>query len=117
MRRIIICGDRNYDNWQNMIAVFDEHLDPKNDIIIEGGAWGADLMAEAIGLNRGFDVEMFEADWNTYGRAAGPIRNTEMIGSNIDTVFAFHKDITKSKGTKDTVKRAERSQITVHLVK
>lgn len=49
------------------------------DLIIHGGAAGADTLAEHYANKHGIKQMMFKADWNKHGKAAGPIRNTEMI--------------------------------------
>jgi hypothetical protein len=53
--------------------------------VIHGGARGADSIAanEAVDwflrTNRGGIVDPFLADWNRFGRGAGPIRNAQML--------------------------------------
>lgn len=46
--------------------------------VITGGARGADTGAFDWAWSRRIPVQSFPADWKAYGRAAGPIRNTEM---------------------------------------
>ena len=54
------------------------------------------------------------ADWGRHGRAAGPIRNQEMLDvGGHDLVVAVNRDWAKSKGTNDMVKRCERAGIPV----
>jgi len=51
-----------------------------------------------------------------YGKAAGPIRNRQMINRlnpNTDEVLAYHEDLDKSKGTKHAVEVARQSKIKV----
>ena len=57
-----------------------------------------------LALN-GFEVEIFLPEWKKYGRAAGPVRNKEMVNS-ADLVIAFWDG--KSKGTKSLIKYAEK---------
>jgi hypothetical protein len=48
------------------------------------------------------------ADWNKYGKRAGPIRNRSMFDSEQpELVIALHNDLAKSKGTADMVQYAE----------
>jgi hypothetical protein len=62
-------------------------------------------------------VYSFPADWETYGKAAGPIRNTQMLTEgNPDMVAAFHNDISKSKGTKNMIVQAKKAGIKVILL-
>jgi len=79
--------------------------------IIQGGATGADNLALSWHLKKPrFDKEniikniTYEPDWDTYKRAAGPIRNKEMLEANPDAlVLAFPG----GKGTEDCVKQAK----------
>ena len=53
------------------------------------------------------NIIKFPADWNKYGKAAGVLRNQQMLDEgHPDLVVYFHKDIENSKGTKDMIIRA-----------
>jgi len=98
---LIACGDRNWTNAALIITVFGDL--PKDTRIIEGEARGADSLARDIAISLGFTVLPFPADWNKYGKRAGPIRNHAMLDALIDDgdpqkfVYAFHNDINASK--------------------
>jgi hypothetical protein len=63
---------------------------------------GADTLAGIIAEQIGLQVEVYPADWNRHGQAAGPIRNQQMLDQGRpDIVLAFHANISQSKGTKD----------------
>ena len=65
-------------------------------------------MAKYLGSKHGFEVEDYPANWNLHGRAAGPIRNKQMLDEGKpDIVYAFHPNISESKGTKDMVRQAK----------
>lgn len=51
----------------------------KSLVVIHGGANGADALAEIAARKLGVRTIVFEAEWQKYGRAAGPIRNNRMI--------------------------------------
>lgn len=114
MNKVLICGDRN---WKNYWCIYDviSKLD-KNSIIIHGNARGADIMAGTIASKLGFKVTAFAAEWKKYGKAAGPIRNKQMLDENPDLVIAFHDDIENSKGTKNCKEEAEKRGIEVILI-
>lgn len=62
------------------------------------------------------DVSAFPADWDRYKRAAGPIRNRQMLDEDPDLVVAFSDDLEHSRGTRDCVTEARRRGIPVwHL--
>lgn len=77
---LIIAGCRDFTDrdfiYEGIDSFINEHGEP--DLIIEGGAKGVDRMAYYYAKDNGIPVKVFPADWNKYGRAAGPIRNEEM---------------------------------------
>lgn len=77
------------------------------DHIIEGEAAGADMMAKHWAAERGIPFTGYPANWFLYHRAAGPIRNKQMLTEGKpDMVVAFHGDIWSSKGTQNMVMQA-----------
>lgn len=113
--KILVCGDRNYSAIWTIYDVLSK-LD-RNSIIIHGNARGADIMGATIAKSLGFkNVIPFEAEWDKYGKAAGPIRNRQMLDENPDLVIAFHDNIKNSKGTKDCLKEAEKRGIKTILI-
>ena len=112
MSRVLICGDRNWKDYES-IDNFVKKL-PKGTVIIQGMCRGADLMARRAGIKYGFTVEDYSADWSKYGDAAGPIRNKQMLDEGKpDRVYAFHSNISESKGTKNMINQAKKRSIEV----
>ena len=104
-KRILICGDRNYKDWLKV----QDYLNTisRTTIIIHGGARGADSLAGNLATSLKMKIIKFPANWNKYGKAAGVLRNQQMLDEgHPDLVVYFHKDIENSKGTKDMVTRA-----------
>jgi len=86
------------------------------DVIIEGEAKGADLMAREIAEEFDIAVEPYPAQWEIYGKAAGPYRNTTMlVKGKPDLVLAFHNWISQSRGTKNMVEQAKKKGVEVRL--
>ena len=111
-KRILICGDRNYQDWIKV----QEYLDTisRTTIIIHGGARGADSLAGNLATSLKMKVIKFPADWDKYGKAAGVLRNQQMLDEGYpDLVVYFHKDIENSKGTRDMLKRTTDSGIRI----
>jgi hypothetical protein len=113
---ILVCGDRNWSNQRRLNEVLD-NIHSKNPIhrLIEGEAKGADSMGRIWGMANSVPVEPHPANWKLYGRAAGPIRNAQMLKSKPDLVVAFHNDFENSKGTRNMVKIAKKADIKVML--
>lgn len=116
--KILCCGDRNWANSQRIKSVLQSL--PKDTIIIEGEAKGADTISRQVAESLGMIVLKFPADWTKYGHhkgsPAGPIRNRQMLDQKPDKVYAFHNDIKNSKGTKDCVTEAILRNIPVKII-
>lgn len=117
--KILVTGDRN--GFEPL--VIEDHLtriamNGERNLLIEGGARGVDTQARDIASRIGtFDIATCHAQWDKYGRAAGPIRNQFMLDTyHPDKVLAFHKDLAHSKGTKDMVNRAKIAGIPVEVI-
>jgi hypothetical protein len=112
--KVLVCGDRYWNNrilfWVRLTQL------PEGTVIIHGNAAGADTLAADVAKRHGFEVIAFPADWKRYGRAAGPIRNRQMLDEKPDLVIAFHNNLSKSKGTKDCVEEAERRGIDIEII-
>ena len=108
--RVLICGDRNWTD-RKAIRDFVSGL-PFGSVVIEGEAKGADSIARDVAGEQGFMVMPFPANWKLYGRAAGPIRNKQMLTEGKpDLVVAFHNDIDSSRGTANMVDQARKAGI------
>jgi hypothetical protein len=112
--RVLCCGDRN---WTDRATIERElRTFPGDTVVIEGEARGADALAREVALALGFTVLAYPAHWQEYGRAAGAIRNREMLQQNPELVLAFHNDIEHSKGTKDMVAIAQRASVPTRVI-
>ena len=99
-KRVVIAGCRNYNNYSEAKAFIDLCLSDirreNNIVIISGGARGADALGERYAKENGFKVEKYPADWDTYGKSAGPRRNMQMA-EKCDCAICFWDG--KSRGT------------------
>jgi len=114
--KVLICGDRNWTNRETIRSWIATLQDWGYDTVIEGEARGADTIAAEEAVRAGMTVLRYPANWAGYGRGAGPIRNRQMLDQKPDLVVAFHPDLSKSKGTADTVCEAKRRSIEVVVV-
>jgi predicted ATP-grasp superfamily ATP-dependent carboligase len=116
--RLLVCGDREWDAPEYLNAILDAyHAVFTVGVVIEGEARGVDVMARAWAESRGIPVERYPADWTRHGRAAGPIRNRQMMREGQpDVVMAFHRNLAASKGTRDMVRVADREGVPVWVV-
>lgn len=109
--RVLVCGGRNFNDaltlgsWLGGI-----HKDHGIDLLIEGGAAGADYMARKFAEWVGIPVRTYPADWDRHGRAAGPIRNKQMLDEGKpDLVVAFPG----GNGTQNMVEQATAAGVRV----
>ena len=111
--RVLVCGGRDFNDaltlgsWLGGI-----HKDHGITTIIHGGARGADTMAGEFAKWKGIPVEVFPADWNGDGKAAGPIRNSRMLKEGLpDLVVAFDG----GRGTADMIAKARKAGVRVQI--
>jgi UDP-N-acetylmuramoylalanine-D-glutamate ligase len=114
--RVLICGGREFDDWHQFITAMDGISSDRGFsmnqpiYIIEGGAKGADFCARLYAKYCGWDHEPYPAEWNKYGKAAGGIRNQQMLDEGRpDLVVAFPG----GSGTADMVRRAKAAGVEV----
>ena len=106
--RVVIAGCRDYNNYAEAKAFLDLclcNLRKENDLVIlSGAAAGADLLGERYAAENGYAVERYPADWNRYGKSAGPRRNKQMAQAS-DYVICFWDGA--SRGTKSMIDYAQ----------
>lgn len=110
--RVLVCGSRYFDNYELLKETLDE-LDITT--IIEGEAKGADRLGRRYGEERGIEVLRFPALWDKHGKAAGPIRNKQMLDEGCpELVVAFRGP--NSRGTQNMINQAEKAGIPVTVI-
>lgn len=118
--RIIICGGRHFNDYNALESLVDSVFVEKgltnNEVeIVSGHCEGADMLGEMYAKNHGIVCKVFPAEWTKCGRAAGPIRNSQMIEyaseSSIPIVVAFVSP--RTKGTLDTINKATKKGFSI----
>lgn len=103
-RYVAIVGSRA---WPYPQAVIDYVAKlPANTVVVSGGAKGVDTWAEQAARQRGLDVKVFPADWNTYGKSAGFRRNADIVNA-CDELTSFWDGV--SRGTAHSVELARKA--------
>ncbi len=114
--KVIIAGCRDFDDYEMLKEYVDhilQNVSKKEDIeIVSGGARGADALGERYAKEHGYKLTVFPADWDKYGRAAGPKRN-EKMGDYADALIAFWDG--KSRGTRHMIEYAEAKSLKVRV--
>jgi hypothetical protein len=133
--RVLVTGGRNYANRDRVYRALDEVCDafglwttpdeygnklPSDVEIIHGNAghfdeeegvvYGADLLADEWAISNWVPMRRYPASWGAHGKAAGPIRNQQMLAEGKpDIVVAFPG----GHGTADMVRRAKKAGVRV----
>lgn len=111
----IIAGGRNYefsDSDREFLDLFHDHY--SMTCVVIGDARGADAEAREWAYSRGLVPVVFHANWDRLGKAAGPIRNQQMIyyvqgKQACGLLIAFPG----GKGTADMIRRAKAAHFQV----
>lgn len=89
--RVLVCGGRDFTNYDCVNRILSKlHNDTPITTIISGRARGADALGEKWATERAIQIAGYPANWNRDGKAAGPIRNQQMLDEGKpDLVVAF----------------------------
>lgn len=113
--RIMVAGSRAFADYPLLCVTLDRLLAGYRPVaVVSGGAGGADRLGERYAAARGWAVERFVPDWGTHGRAAGPIRNRELVGGCALAVFFWDG---ASPGTADAIARARKAGVRVEVIR
>lgn len=107
---LCVCGGRDYSDAARVFEVLDKiHAKMKIALLVNGGASGADRLSSAWASSRGVALKEFPAQWKQHGRAAGPIRNGQMVAYGLNALVVFPG----GRGTEDMARQCRASNITV----
>lgn len=118
--RVIVTGSRHATDPDHQ-EVVDQALmqlaiaDGPIEALVVGGAPGIDSIAEDLAHVHKVKVEVFRADWEKYGKGAGPRRNQQMVDDGADAVLAFPMAGMPNVGTWNCVKKARAAGIPVTI--
>ena len=122
MTRMIIAGSREFNDYEEMVTdIYDLHICPLDEDdyleIVSGHAPGADTLGEQLAEVEGYPLKIFPAEWDKYGKAAGPIRNEQMAkyAAEADRGILVAFPMGKSRGTRNMIKIARRYGLEVHV--
>ena len=104
--RLLVCGGRDFSDTEYLFWVLSEiHRRKPIELVIHGGARGADGLAGHWANTNNIPVRVFRANWEQYGVSAGPIRNQQMLDEcPPDYVVAFPG----GSGTADMINRSRK---------
>ena len=110
--RILVCGGRDFFDYPYVCEVLKKY-EGKATVVITGSGRGADKLGEEWADDWELPLLRFPANWEYFGKAAGPIRNQQMLDEGKpDVVVAFPG----GRGTADMVRRAKSAGVRVEEV-
>lgn len=110
--KVLVCGGRFFDDRDMAFFTLDR-MAADAELIVHGGARGADTLAQEWADDRGVCCMVYPADWKKYGPSAGPRRNQLMLDAEKpDLVIAFPGGV----GTKDMVTKARAADVRVYQI-
>jgi len=80
--------------------------------VVSGGARGADQAGEQWAQSQNLPVEVFPANWEEYGKSAGPIRNRQMAQA-ANALLAVWDG--RSRGTRNMIEEAKNQGLDVFI--
>lgn len=105
--KLAIVGSRTFNKRSLMIRILTQlNIKPRPELIISGGAKGADTLAKNYAEVVNVPFLEFLADWDKYGKSAGYKRNVQIVDA-CDKLVAFWDG--HSKGTKHSIDLAEKA--------
>ena len=109
--RVLVTGGRDFEDRALLVEALDRlHQERGVTTLIHGAAEGADALAGEWARARGVEELACPADWRRYRRAAGPIRNQQiLVEQKPDLVVAFPGGI----GTDHMIAIAEKAGVEV----
>lgn len=116
--RVLVTGSRSWPDeaavWRALDAQLAAH--PAGIVVIHGGARGADTHAQNWAVanyaaGHPILVEIHPAQWYLHGRAAGMIRNRQMVDRGAAVCLAFPYG--ESRGTRNCMAAAAKAGIAV----
>ena len=112
MKKLLVSGSRTITDKHKVFQALDEMmsvmLNGEDVTIIEGGAKGVDTLARLYAIEHKIPYEEHPADWEKNGRAAGYVRNVEMV-KEADVALIIWDG--KSKGTAHAMKICEKKRV------
>ena len=118
--RIIVAGGRDFTDYALLSETLDvilERYTLREVQIVSGCCRGADALGERYAREHGIPVVRFPADWQAYGKAAGPIRNRKMAeyASEGEGILVAFWD-GKSRGTASIIRLAEKYGLQIKTI-
>ena len=114
-----LVGSRNFHNYESFkTAILKTLISWEKEIvdiqlIVSGGASGADSLAEYFADEYKIPIKIFYPDWRCYGKRAGILRNSDIVNSSTHLIAFPSRE---GKGTQDSISKALKRKIPVKVL-
>lgn len=116
--KILVTGSRSFVDKDIVYAVLETNRVSISMpiILVHGGCdVGVDEIADSWANFSNVKKEIYKADWDRYGKGAGPIRNKLMVEkSKPDVAIAFWDG--KSTGTRNCIEECLNHGVNIHVI-
>lgn len=116
MYTAILTGSRKYSDWPKVNETMQElhdHCEGQLFVRVGDCSTGLDEWVRIWCERNSVPYKEYTAYWHEHGKAAGPIRNGEMVADGGEVCIAFPDD--ESKGTRDCAEKAKAAGIPVNF--
>lgn len=102
--KLAVVGSREFYNYELLKAILDPYRD-KIDMIVSGGATGADTLGQRYAKENGMSILIHYPDYKKYGKKKAPIMRNLKIAEDAEKMLAFPLKV--SVGTWHAIKAME----------
>jgi hypothetical protein len=107
--KVIIAGTRTIRDYAAVVRAIKESGFTITQVV-SGAAWGVDRLGERWAEANNVPIERFHAEWNRYGRAAGPRRNVRMAEYADALILVWDG---RSAGSRNMLFEAKKRELTI----
>lgn len=109
--KTIIAGSRGITDFAVLLEAV-EKCNFEITSVVSGRAAGVDYLGELYAEQNNLPLHKYPAEWNKYGRSAGPIRN-KLMSENAEALLAIWDG--NSAGTKNMIDNAKAKGLTIYV--
>ena len=109
--KTIIAGSRDFHDYNTLLSAIAESGFNITEVI-SGMAPGVDQLGIRYAKENNLPLHEYWAEWNFYGKSAGPIRN-RLMADNADALIALWDG--QSKGTKNMIETATKKGLLIYV--
>jgi len=102
--KVIIAGGRDFKDYEMFVSCL-ERTKFNIEEVVSGAANGADKFGEVFAKSFDLKLKIFPAEWDKYGKSAGPKRNKKMA-KYADGLIVFWDGC--SRGSKNIIEEMKK---------